>query len=111
MIYLELKLDLFFRVNYDRENWEKITETLKTDHKSIHRTNRAQLVDDCLSLAKAGIVDYSIALNLIEYLTKEKDYIPWSSALLALDYIQQGWNSQKLLKKNSYQWGSIGRLF
>ncbi len=84
-------------MNYDHENWKKIIETLANDHKSIHRTNRAQLIDDALSLAKAGLLDYSIALGLTEYLVKEKDFIPWSSALLALDYIQQEWSSKRYI--------------
>ena len=32
----------FYRVNYDRRNWEMIIEQLKRDHTKIHVINRAQ---------------------------------------------------------------------
>ena len=57
------------------------------DHKSIHRTNRAQILDDSLTLAKAGLLDYPLALANFEYLTQEQDYIPWFSALNELNHI------------------------
>ena len=57
------------------------------DHKSIHRTNRAQILDDSLTLAKAGLLDYPLALANYEYLTQEQDYIPWFSALNELSHI------------------------
>jgi len=57
------------------------------DHKSIHRVNRAQILDDSLFLARAGLLDYSIALGTTEYLTKEFEYIPWVAAIRAMNYI------------------------
>jgi aminopeptidase N len=53
----------FYRVNYDLDNWNKISEALLTDPESIHRTNRAQILNDALSLARAGLLDYEAALN------------------------------------------------
>ena len=58
------------------------------DHKSIHQTNRAQILDDSLNLAKAGLLDYPLALENFVYLSKEQDYIPWFSALFELEYIK-----------------------
>ncbi len=80
---------LFFRVNYDPENWMKIFEFLFNDFKSVHRTNRAQIIDDSLNLAKAGLLDYSVALYTTDYLQQEDDYIPWTSAFTAFKYINQ----------------------
>ena len=76
-----------FRVNYDENNWKKIATTLLRNHTSIHRTNRAQIIDDSFNLARAGHLNYSIAFSLTKYLTQELDFIPWSSAINALDYI------------------------
>ena len=77
----------FYRVNYDSENWKKISAALLKDHKKIHRTNRAQILDDSLTLAKAGLLDYPTALGTTEYLAKEVDYIPWTAAIAELNYI------------------------
>jgi aminopeptidase N len=78
---------LYFRVNYDPENWLKISASLLKDHKLIHRVNRAQILDDSLTLARAGLLDYSIALGTTEYLAKELEYIPWIAAIGELTYI------------------------
>jgi aminopeptidase N len=78
----------FYRVNYDKKNWELIAETLKNDHKSIHVINRAQILDDALELAKVGKLDYQTALSLTGYLSKETEYIAWYSALSGLSHIQ-----------------------
>jgi aminopeptidase N len=74
-------------VNYDPKNWQKILDTLLNNHKSIHRVNRAQILDDSLFLARAGLLDYPIALGTTEYLTKEFEYIPWVAAIKAMNYI------------------------
>lgn len=71
----------FYRVNYDEGNWMNISEALqKADHDNIHVMNRAQIVDDLFNLARAGIVKYEMAIDIIRYIKKEKNYIPWLSA-------------------------------
>ena len=57
------------------------------DHKSIHQTNRAQILDDSLTLAREDLLDYPIALETTEYLAKEVDYIPWAAAIAEFKYI------------------------
>jgi aminopeptidase N len=43
-------------------------------------STRAQLLDDALNLARAGILDYDLALNMTRYLeTKEHHYVPWKT--------------------------------
>lgn len=49
--------------------------------------NRAQLLDDALNLARAGVLQYSTALELAKYLVKEVDYIPWYTALNAFTFL------------------------
>lgn len=84
----------YYRVNYDEDNWNKIIEVLNSDnYNSIHVLNRAQLVDDALTLAFDGVISYKIALGVISYLERETDYIPWYPATMAfdkLDYILKG---------------------
>ncbi|CRK90924.1 CLUMA_CG004613, isoform A [Clunio marinus] len=71
----------FYRINYDEENWKQIREALyMNNHDNIHVMNRAQIVDDLFNLARAGIVDYETAMDIIGYIKGEKHYIPWLSA-------------------------------
>nr|XP_045582294.1 aminopeptidase N-like isoform X1 [Procambarus clarkii] len=77
----------YFRVNYDDHNWDLIIEQLLTDHRVIHTQNRAQIIDDALDLARAGHLSYDTALRVTRYLPRERDYVPWASALDNLQYL------------------------
>jgi hypothetical protein len=46
-----------------------------------------QIVDDSLNLARANILNYSLALETIQYLEKETHYIPWLAAYNNLGFI------------------------
>ena len=45
-------------------------------------------MDDSLNLARADVLEYPTALKTTEYLTKETDFIPWSSAITAFVYLE-----------------------
>jgi aminopeptidase N len=78
----------FYRVNYDENNWALLISYLKSDnYEKIHLVNRAQLLDDSLNLARAGVLPYGTALELAKYLVKELEYIPWYSALTAFSFL------------------------
>jgi aminopeptidase N len=77
----------YYRVNYDSKNWKMLIRQLGENHAAIHETNRAQLLDDAFDLARAGILEYGVALNLTAYLEKETDYIPWVAAIDSLAYL------------------------
>lgn len=83
----------YYRVNYDEGNWREIIKTLKSENfKQIHVLNRAQLIDDSLNLAADGYLSYEIAFEVLSYLERETDYIPWKSAvnnLEKLDFIMK----------------------
>lgn len=51
--------------------------------------NRAQIVDDAFNLARAGILDYSQAFDIIRYLKKETDYFPWYPAITGFNFLQR----------------------
>lgn len=76
------------RVNYDFESWARITDELRSNVSTINRVNRAQIVDDALNLAKAGILDYETALAQTYHFDMEMDFIPWSAAMNALSYLK-----------------------
>ncbi|XP_055631033.1 aminopeptidase N-like [Toxorhynchites rutilus septentrionalis] len=77
----------FYRVNYDIRNWQLITDAMIMDHSSIHRLNRAQLIDDAYWLTRSGRLDVEILMNLIIYLRNEVDYVPWAAASNVLSYL------------------------
>lgn len=78
----------YYRVNYDDENWKKLAEYLNTENfENISSTNRAQLIDDALNLASAGYLPHKVSLQIITYLSKETDYMPWFTAIRAFDYL------------------------
>ncbi|XP_049946237.1 aminopeptidase N-like [Schistocerca serialis cubense] len=77
----------FYRVNYDTDNWALLAAQLQTDHSAIGVVNRAQILDDAFQLARAGLLDYSVALDNTAYLFAEQEYVPWYSALTAISYL------------------------
>lgn len=79
----------YYRVNYDYRNWHLITDHLmnKKKFEEIVPTNRAQLLDDAMSLANAGYLQYDIALNVTRYLKHEWDYVPLAAGIKVLDYL------------------------
>ncbi|KAL3215053.1 hypothetical protein MRX96_006638 [Rhipicephalus microplus] len=71
----------YYRVNYDIFNWRLLQSQLREKPEEIHVLNRAQLIDDALDLAKNGHLPYEIALEFLDLVRPEDDYMPWKSAL------------------------------
>ncbi|XP_062989937.1 thyrotropin-releasing hormone-degrading ectoenzyme [Elgaria multicarinata webbii] len=74
----------YFRVNYDIRNWRLLIDQLMRNHKVISVSNRASLIDDAFNLARAGYLPQNIPLEVIRYLSKEKEFLPWHAASRAL---------------------------
>ncbi|XP_034664733.1 aminopeptidase N-like [Drosophila subobscura] len=82
-----LRISGLYKVNYDRDNWELIIDTLNSEHyNKIHALNRAQLLDDSLNLAWGGYIGYDVALPLVKYLRRELESSPW---LMAMSNLQK----------------------
>uniref|UniRef100_A0A8D8DU51 Aminopeptidase n=2 Tax=Culex pipiens TaxID=7175 RepID=A0A8D8DU51_CULPI len=80
----------YYRVNYDADNWSKISAALRSENfGGIHVLNRAQIVDDLLNLARAGVVKYDVALEVLEYLKGETEYAPWLAAVNGLTVLSR----------------------
>ena len=79
----------YYRVNYDESNWNLIISALNRNVSSIHRSNRAQLIDDAMNLARAGYLKYDIALQLVDHLDRDREYIPWKSGLSNFRFIRK----------------------
>ncbi|XP_017792513.1 PREDICTED: uncharacterized protein LOC108574433 [Habropoda laboriosa] len=84
----------YYRVNYDDKSWSRLINELKNNHNTIHVTNRAQIIDDLLNLARAGHVSYNIALTGTSYLRKEKNYLPWKAFFNGMNFILQRYEGQ-----------------
>lgn len=80
----------YYRVNYDKDNWERLAKYLQTkDYEKISPVTRAQLIDDSLNLARAGYLSYESALPITLYLTQEIDYIPMYAVIRAFDFLDR----------------------
>ncbi|NWR72530.1 AMPE aminopeptidase, partial [Centropus unirufus] len=77
----------FYRVNYDSQNWANINRLLVSNHQDFSAADRAGILDDAFSLARAGLLDYSVPLNLTKYLTNERDYLPWHRVISSVTYL------------------------
>lgn len=86
----------FYRVNYDAVTWENIAHTLRDNVTNIHVINRAQIIDDCLNLARGNYVDIKFAMSLVTYLANEVGYLPWKAAFTNLESMSRRFNSSEL---------------
>ena len=75
-IILNKKATGYYRVNYERENWLLIANTLMTDHHVIHPLNRAQIICDVITLSRTGHVTQEIHDAVMEYIDMETDFAP-----------------------------------
>jgi len=76
-------------VNYDEINWLLLAKQLQEDYSSISVHNRAQLIDDCMNIARVGAVSYKVAFEVTRYLRNEREYAPWKAALEGLNYLDR----------------------
>jgi aminopeptidase N len=98
-LILNVQQALYYRVNYDEENWKKIGLALRSEnHDGIHVLNRAQIIDDLFNLARARVLKYGLVLETVEFLRNETNYIPWQSAFTALNWISRRMSSEADLK-------------
>ncbi|EDX13089.1 GD18897 [Drosophila simulans] len=74
----------YYRVNYGSEQWAELISALKNSRETFSTADRAHLLNDANTLAAAGQLNYSVALDLISYLESEQDYVPWSVGTSAL---------------------------
>lgn len=78
----------YYRVNYPTDMWQSFSTVLLESRGVFSVADRAHLINDVFILADAGQVDYSIALDLSQYLENELDYVPWSVAASHLSAIK-----------------------
>ncbi|XP_055598880.1 aminopeptidase Ey-like [Uranotaenia lowii] len=80
----------YYRVNYEQAHWTKLAHVLNANFKSLPYSTLTTLVDDALNLARLGLLDYSVAFNVIAFLRKNDElYQPWKSALDNLKFLYE----------------------
>ena len=80
----------FYRVNYDNASWYRIIDVLNSkNYQNIHVLNRAALVDDLLNLARAGLLNYRTTLDGLQYIRRERNYLPFKAAFSGITYLDQ----------------------
>ncbi|KAL6268495.1 hypothetical protein P5V15_001628 [Pogonomyrmex californicus] len=78
----------YYRVYYDKYNWNNILKTINTTYISAVPTlNRAQLIDDAYYFLVRGELDFAIFKNFTSYLLQEREYIPWYSIIKIMEEI------------------------
>lgn len=79
----------FYRVNYDLHNWKLLTYQLRRNPIKIPVSNRGHLIDDAFQLSNTGLMNYTVAFDLVKYLTiAEKNYVPWYAALRNMEELR-----------------------
>ncbi|XP_034249160.1 aminopeptidase N-like isoform X2 [Thrips palmi] len=86
-VYVNPKQTGYFRVNYDAKNWQLLAAALSADPAALPASGRAQLLNDALTLARAGQLDYTLALPFLQSLKAERGVAPWQAATAAIKYL------------------------
>lgn len=71
----------YYLVNYAPDMWRSLTTALKENLSAFSVSDRVQLLNDAFLLAEASQLEYKVAMDMTEYLIKEKEYVPWSVAI------------------------------
>ncbi|XP_070558840.1 aminopeptidase N-like [Ptychodera flava] len=74
---VNINQDMFYRVNYENENWENLAMQLRTEHTVFPIRNRGSLISDAFNIGQSQMLNHVVALKIIEYLTKERSYNAW----------------------------------
>uniref|UniRef100_A0A9J2P9I1 Aminopeptidase n=1 Tax=Ascaris lumbricoides TaxID=6252 RepID=A0A9J2P9I1_ASCLU len=70
----------YLRVLYEHNIYKEFVKQLREDHQAISAVDRASIINDAFSFAKAGLLPIETAMNLVQYVEKvdEMERIPWN---------------------------------
>uniref|UniRef100_A0A1I7XM60 Peptidase_M1 domain-containing protein n=1 Tax=Heterorhabditis bacteriophora TaxID=37862 RepID=A0A1I7XM60_HETBA len=71
----------FFRQNYDEEGWKRIGQQFQEDHEVYNVRTRMAIISDAYAMALIGELNYGTLLDLVRYIEKEKEYLPWTAMI------------------------------
>ncbi|XP_051019163.1 aminopeptidase Q [Acomys russatus] len=83
-VSLNFNMTGYYRVNYDKLGWKKLSQQLERDHKAIPVIHRLQLVSDAFTLSKNNYLEIETALDLTKYLAEEDEVLVWFEVLVHL---------------------------
>ncbi|XP_028157781.1 leucyl-cystinyl aminopeptidase-like isoform X3 [Ostrinia furnacalis] len=87
-LYVNVDAIGYYRVNYDKKNWELLSAALKSG-KVQSPITKAQLIDDAFNLAKASQLNYSYALGLTTCVMNGEDSkIVWDLLLNNMGFLK-----------------------
>ncbi|XP_057333462.1 aminopeptidase N-like [Microplitis mediator] len=87
-IILNVQQRGYYKVNYDVKNLKRIINYLHSDnYHKIHPINRARILDDIYESFTRNYDYYKLAVDLIGYLSHEKNYVAWFSGVDLIDRI------------------------
>ncbi|XP_053603476.1 aminopeptidase N-like isoform X2 [Plodia interpunctella] len=87
-LYVNVDSVGYYRVNYDKRNWELLSKALKSGQVKAPIT-KAQLIDDAFNLAKIDQLDYSYALGLTTCVMNGEDSkIVWDLLLNNMAFLK-----------------------
>ena len=66
----------YYRVNYDDTSWGLLADMLATNKEAVHPLNRAQVICDVVSLARAGVVGTEVRDRVLGYIGREEHFTP-----------------------------------
>lgn len=85
-LIINVEAAYLYLVNYDDINWMRIAKALDSENfGNIPPLTRAKLIYDAFTLVLFDRLHYKVALELVKYLWREKDYIPLNSLFYVLD--------------------------
>lgn len=82
----------YYRVLYDKDNWDELINQLRLDHSVFSPKDRMGLISDAFALCHGNLLECSVTMNLTSYLPKEKS---WGPMVVALRHFEK-W--RKILK-------------
>ncbi|GBP64099.1 Aminopeptidase N [Eumeta japonica] len=89
-----------FLVNYDKDNWNLLSEYLQKDERlRIPELTRAKLLHDAWNLAYAGELSFATALNMTLFLSKERNHVVWDPVFTMIDHIGRHIDSSEVHTK------------
>ena len=86
----------WYRVNYDKQNWNLLIKQLNENHLMFDANARAQLLDDSFNLGRAELIEQTVFLDITKYLSKEKSPLAFMPAFT-------GFNTISTLLANTYE--------
>ncbi|XP_062606085.1 endoplasmic reticulum aminopeptidase 2-like [Saccostrea cucullata] len=74
----------YYRVDYDTDTWNLIIEQLKRNHSVFPKEDRLGLLNDAFELTRNGLLNVTISLEMMRYLTKENEFPLWLNGIRGL---------------------------